>query len=436
MNLPLGFALFIITMITCLVTDHTMVIALVIGLVGFVSIGIKKGYKIKELTSMGINGIKEATVVIEVMFLIGFITGIWRSAGTITYFVYNGIKLITPNLFIIITFLLCCVLSYALGTSFGVAGTAGVIFMALARSGGVDPIITAGAIISGIYFGDRGSPVSSSAILIASITHTDIYNNVRLMMRTSLLPFIITFLFYLICSFNNPILEVQTIILTNLEREFTISFWSLLPALCMIILPLIKVRVIHAMMASIMSGVLVTLVVEKMPLIKLINTCIFGFHLENEALGVILNGGGLVSMIEVVCIIIISSTYSGIFNGTKMLSELQDKVDRIINKIGRFPSTVFISLIAISVFCNQTIASMMCNDIVKKSYLEDENNSVELAIDLENSVILLSGVVPWALACSLPLKFLQVGYEAVPWAVYLFLVPICYCITKRRFFKS
>ncbi|MDD4376583.1 MAG: Na+/H+ antiporter NhaC family protein, partial [Eubacteriales bacterium] len=140
MNLPLGFALFIITMITCLVTDHTMVIALVIGLVGFVSIGIKKGYKIKELTSMGINGIKEATVVIEVMFLIGFITGIWRSAGTITYFVYNGIKLITPNLFIIITFLLCCVLSYALGTSFGVAGTAGVIFMALARSGGVDPI--------------------------------------------------------------------------------------------------------------------------------------------------------------------------------------------------------------------------------------------------------------------------------------------------------
>ena len=75
-----------------------------------------------------------------------------------------------PPIFLIVTFALCCLLSYAIGTSFGIAGTVGVIFIALARSGGVDPVIAAGVIMSGVYFGDRCSPVSSSANMVAGIT--------------------------------------------------------------------------------------------------------------------------------------------------------------------------------------------------------------------------------------------------------------------------
>ena len=88
-------------------------------------------------------------VVIEVMLIIGLVTAVWRVSGTITVFVYYGMKLIVPPLFLLITFLLSCLLSYALGTSFGTAGTVGVIFMTLARSGGVDPV-------SYTHLSDRG----------------------------------------------------------------------------------------------------------------------------------------------------------------------------------------------------------------------------------------------------------------------------------------
>ena len=80
-------------------------------------------------------------------------------------------------------------LSYALGTSFGVASTAGVVLMALARSGGVSEAVTAGVILSGIYFGDRGAPTSSCASLVAALTETDLYGNVRRMFQTAALPY-------------------------------------------------------------------------------------------------------------------------------------------------------------------------------------------------------------------------------------------------------
>lgn len=109
----------------------------------------------------------KSMIVLRILFFIGLLTGLWRSCGTIAFFIYHGIRVITPSLFILVAFLLTVLLSYALGTSFGVASTAGVVLMALARSGGVSEAVTAGVILSGIYFGDRGAPTSSCASLVA-----------------------------------------------------------------------------------------------------------------------------------------------------------------------------------------------------------------------------------------------------------------------------
>lgn len=137
MDFFIAFGLFIVSMLAALLTGHSMIYALLVGLVLFLAVGIRRGFSLKALAHMGWGSIKDSLVVIEVMAIIGFITAAWRVSGTITIFVYYGMKVITPPLFLMITFLLSCLLSYALGTSFGVAGTVGVIFMALARSGGV-----------------------------------------------------------------------------------------------------------------------------------------------------------------------------------------------------------------------------------------------------------------------------------------------------------
>lgn len=141
-------------------------------------------------------------------------------------------------------------------------------------------------------------------------------------------------------------------------------------------------------------------------------------------------------MVEILIILTISATYSGIFTGTAMLEPLQDGIRRCCGKLGRFPVMVLLSIAMVVVFCNQTIATMMCCDLMKKPYLDDGGSREELAIDMENSVIVISGLVPWAIACSVSVSFIGVGSEAIPYSLYLYFVPLCYLFIKEPVVRS
>ncbi len=436
MDLLIGFFIFLISMIGALVCKLSMIYALLIGLLSFVVVALRKGFKLDFLGRATIKGIKSSLIVIYVMSLIGFVTATWRISGTITIFVYYGIKIITPSFFLLITFLLSCFLSYALGTSFGVAGTVGVIFMALAKSGGVDPIVTAGVLMSGIYFGDRCSPVSSSANLVAGITETKIYDNVVKMMKTGGIPLILATLIYTYLSFHYPISHVDENLVGEFESAFIISPWALIPAILMLVLPLIKISVIISMSLSIISGILVAFFVQNMSVITILKSCILGYEADTLGLGKILNGGGLISMIEIVIIMIISGCYSGIFNETGMLNEIQDRMKLLALRIGKFPTMITLGIATSMIFCNQTIATLMCNNLTQHAYENTDIGREERAIDMENSVILIGCIVPWCIGCTVPLAFFGVGLKAMYWAFYMYLIPICYIFTKKFWYDS
>lgn len=448
MGLLIAFLIFMATVIGALIFGYSLIIALVVGLITFMSVGLKMGHPFKELCRMGIDSNRDSLIVIEVMLIIGFLTASWRVSGTVTIFVYYGMKIITPSLFLLIAFLLSCFLSYALGTSFGVAGTVGVIFMTLARSGGVDPVLAAGVIMSGIYFGDRCSPVSSSANMVAAITKTDILTNVKAMMRTGLLPLILATIIYVFVSIANPITHVDAALLETFEKEFILSLWAFVPAVLMLVLPLMKVSVLISMGLSIGSAVIVAWLVQGVPFLEVVKVCIFGYKASGDGLGSLLNGGGMVSMLEIVVILLISCCYSGIFTGTGMLDKLQEKLSAACTRFGRFTIMLAISIGSAACFCNQTIATLMCNDLLSKPYLDgaggkngaaDQDDTLikeELAIDMENSVILIACMIPWSIGCSVPLGFFDVGPKAVLFAFYMWLVPICYWFTKKRWYPE
>ena len=435
MDLLIAFIIFMVSMIGALILDVSMIIALLIGLIAFAIVTLKRGWKFKNLVKMCLTGAKDSIVVTEVMCLIGLITAIWRASGTITIFVYYGMKIITPSLFILITFLLSVVLSYALGTSFGVAGTVGVIFMTLARSGGVDPLLTAGAIMSGIYFGDRCSPCSSSAELVCSCTGTSIYPNVKAMLKTCVVPFIASIVIYLFISINNPISGVDESVVAAFENEFNLSPLTIIPALFILILPLLKVNIFITIGSSVVTGFLISIFVQGIDIIDLLKIMLMGYKSTTE-LGAILNGGGLVSMIEIIIILTISSMYSGIFNETGMLDKLHDKISTLSTKFGRYVVTLVISIITPMIFCNQTISTLIVGNLMQKTYDDQGATREELAIDMENSVILTACTVPWSIGCSVPLTFFGVGSKAMIYAFYMYLLPISYIFLKRFYYKE
>ncbi len=436
MDLAAAFIIFLLAMIFSIVRGISLVYALLTGLVAFTLLGMHRNFPLRDLTKMALGGARESLVVVEVMGVIGFLTAAWRVSGTITIFVYYGIQFITPPLFLIIAFLLSCVLSYAIGTSFGVAGTVGVIFMTLARSGGVDPILTAGVLMSGVYFGDRGSPVSSSATLVAGVTQTKIYDNVKLMMRQCVVPFAVTLAIYAVLSFRNPISHVDQDLVQMFESSFQLSLWAFVPALIMLVLPLFRVDVMKAMGLSIGCSVLIAWLVQGVPLLTVVRTCILGYEAQGSGLGSILNGGGFVSMVEIMIILVISCMYSGIFEGTKMLESVQKQMEEACSRFGRFFVMILLSFFSAMIFCNQTIATLMCQNLLEKPYLDGGGSREELALDMENSVILISCMIPWCIGCSVPLAFFGVDVRAMPFAFYMYLVPIYYLAAKKRWFPN
>lgn len=436
MELGAAFFVFMVFMVGAIFFDITMIVPLLLGLAAFLAVGVFRGFGCKELLFMGWSSVKKSWGVIEIMAIIGLITATWRISGTITIFVYYGMKIITPHLFLMVAFLLSCLLSYALGTSFGVSGTLGVIFMALARSGGVNPAVCAGVILSGVYFGDRCSPVSSSANLVASVTETDILDNVKLMMKTAALPYIATLMVYSVLSYQNPITHLDEAVVTAFETSFSLSLWAFAPAAVMMLLPLLGVEVRYAMLASIACGFAVACLVQGVSLSEVVYASIFGYEAKGEGLGEILNGGGLVSMLEVVGILLISNSYSGIFSGTDMLHEFQELLEKACMRWGRFFVTAGMSLAMLAVFCNQTISTLMCGELMKKPYEDGGGTAQELAIDMENSVIPLVGVVPWAIGCTVPLAFMGADWKALPFAFYIYALPVFYWLTKKRWFGA
>ena len=436
MALGLGLLVFLASVIGCVVTGTDIVFSLALGLVIFVTVAMTRGFGFKEVMKMAIKGGNESFIVVEVMLLIGMLTAVWRSAGTITFFVHYGTLMMQPRLFILFAFLLCCLLSYLLGTSFGVAGTMGVIIMTIARSSGADLVLTAGAVMSGIYFGDRNSPVSSSAILVANITGTDIYENVKLMFKTSVIPMAFCLGAYSLLSFSNPLEAMDQQAADRLSSAFSLSLWTAVPAVFMLVLPIFRIAIDKLLICSIVSSGLVSLFVQHMGLGQLVRCVFFGYSCGDSELSSIIDGGGAMSMVTVCLVVYLSSAYSGIFNGTKMLEDIQNLLERLTKRAGGFITTALVSTASGAVFCNQTIASIMSSNLMSSIYERGGGSKQELAIDIENSGIVTAGLVPWSMACFVPLKMMQVGFGALLHSYYLYLIPVCYIFTKRFTFKE
>lgn len=390
----------------------------------------KSGSSFAEIGGMCYRGVSASKIVIIMMFIVGMLTASWRMSGTIAFFVYYGIKIIMPATFIIIGYLLATLLSYAVGSSFAVTASVGVIFMALARAGGVDPLVMGGAIMSGVYFGDRGAPTSSAAMLVASVTGTDHMKNVKNMAKFCVLPLIISIAIYAFLSVRNPIHSVDESFLVKLSEQFAISYWCLVPAALMLLLPLLKVDVTRAMLSSVVTALLIAVFVQKIGFVDLLSVLALGYESKTE-FGTIFNGGGIKSMMDVILVVVFSGALAGIFNKTGMLGKLTEKIGKLIGKIGRFGTTCLVTTVLSGIACNQSFPTVMAGPLLIDQYEKKGGSREELASDMQNSYIIIVGLIPWAIACSVPLAFMGVDYGACKYAFYMFLIPLLYPIQKR-----
>ena len=412
-------SLFSLSLIVCLFLNFSVVYALIIGYIIFISYGLIKGYNLKVLVKKSFEGMLTVKNILLVFILIGMITALWRASGTIAYIVYMGSKLISPSILILLTFLLCSILSVLIGTSLGTATTMGVICASIGKAMGVNPYYIGGAVLSGIYFGDRCSPMSTSALLISELTKTNLYTNIKLMIKTSIIPFIVTCLFYLFLGFKSKVSNISVDVTEIFKQNYNLNIIVIIPAILIIILSILKINVKKTMLVSIVISFIIAMFIQRDSIVALINYCIFGYHHSNERLNLMMKGGGILSMVNVSLIVGISSSYSGIFKETKMLVSLKKHLKDFSKKTSSYFVIFLSSIISGAIACNQSLGTILtnelCGELVEKQ---------KMAIILENTVILLVGLIPWNIAMDVPLKTLDVGIMSGLFAFYLYFLSL------------
>lgn len=418
--------LFCLELLVCVALGWPIVAALLVGLVLFVGWALRQGYGLRTVGGMLWSGIRTAKNVLIVFLLIGVLTALWRACGTVPLLICYAVDLIHPGTLVITSFLLASAVSALMGTSFGAAATMGAVCMTAAASMGVSPVLAGGAVLSGAFFGDRCSPVSTSALLISELTHTDIYDNLRAMVRTAFVPFALTCAVYAVLGAMAHGGGAAQDVRALFARVCTLHWLALLPAVLILVLSALHVHVRWVMCASIAAAFTLCLTVQHQPLADVLRCMLTGYAAPDAAAGALLNGGGVVSMLRVTAIVCISAAYSGIFQATGLLGTAKAGIVRMSRRITPFGAMFCTAVAASMIACNQTLSILLTHQLCA----DTEPDGPSCAIDLENSVVVLAPLVPWSIAGAVPLASAGAPEQSLLAACYLYLIPLCSLVWK------
>ncbi len=423
--------LFCLELLVCVALGWPIVAALLVGLALFAGYALRQGHSLRAVGGMVWSGVRTAKNVLLIFLRIGMLTALWRAAGTIPLMICYAVDWIRPGALLLLTFLLNSGVSLLIGTSFGTSAIMGAICVMAARSMGVSPVLAGGAALSGTFFGDRCSPVSTSALLISELTHTDIYDNLRAMVRSALVPFVLTCAVYLALGFFTHGSGTVQAVRPLFARTVTLHWTVLIPVALILLLEALRRNVKIVMSASIAAAFVLCLTVQHMPLWQVLCCALLGYTAPDAAAGALLNGGGIASMLRVSAIVCISSAYAGIFQATGLLTQIQAQISRLSARITPFGAVLCASVASSVIACNQTLAILLTHQLCA----DVPGDAPTQALTLEDTAVVIAPLVPWSIAGAVPLTSMGAPELSLLAACYLYLIPLCslaHSLLRRR----
>ncbi len=426
----LTLGLFAAGLLLCLFCKLSVLYALSFGLLLFSVYARRSGFSWTEILRMALRGVWKIRGILITFVLIGTMTALWRAAGTLPVVVCYAAGFIRPSVFLLMTFLLNCAVSVLTGSAFATSATMGVICAAMGRTAGISMQLTGAAVLSGAYFGDRCSPVATSALLVAELTHTNIFDNIKNMLRTALVPFLLACAVYAGLGLH----AVPSGELLNLRalfaRELRLHWLAILPVVVIVLLSLRRVDAKTAMAASILAAVPLAVFLQKFAPADLLRISLFGYRASDPEAAAMLNGGGIAAFVKITGIVSLSASYAELFQKTDLLVGVKALVERFARRTSPYAAVLGTSVLSAMLACNQTLTVMLTKQLCE----EVEPESSRLALGLEDSAVIIAALIPWSVAAAGPLASIGAPGSAVLLACYLYLLPLWRLMTaKQRF---
>ena len=361
------------------------------------------GYTWKEIEHGIMHGIGVALPACLILMVIGVLIGAWMQAGIVPAMVYYGLQLLNPGWFLFLSCFICSIISLATGSSWSTAATVGVALIGVGNALQVPVGMTAGAVISGAYFGDKMSPLSDTTNLSPAVAGTDLFSHVRHMVYTTAPSLVIALTLYGILGwrFRGNTLDLSNVqvMLDALDANFSISPWLLLVPAGVIAMVLLRIAAMPALFAGSVLGGLTALLVQPGAGMREVFDVAFNGYVSStgiETVDTLLTRGGMGSMMGTVALIFCALAFGGVMEKSGMLGALAEGILKLAHSTGSLVAATIATCIGMNLIASdQYMAIVIPGRMYREAYRKRGLHPKNLSRCLEDAGTLTSPLVPW-----------------------------------------
>ncbi len=390
-------------------------IALLLGMAVTAIVGLKNGFSWKEIEQGMINGISISLGAILILLAVGSLIGTWLLSGTVPTLIYYGLELLNPTVFYTASVVICAVVAMSIGSSWTTAATVGVALIGIANGMGMSEAITAGAIVSGAYFGDKVSPLSETTNLAPAVAGTDLFSHIRYMLWTTVPSIIIALILFTFLGFNasndvdsENIAQMQALLL----QEFNIEFHMLIPLFVLLAMAIKKVPAFPSVgFGALLGGVWAILFQPEavagmvdgeysIPMaIKVVWIALFdgvSFTTTDENLNDLLSGGGMSSMLNTIWLIMCAMCFGAVLEKVGLLKRAVSAILKGAKSAGDMVTRTILTCFGTNLItADQYISIVMPGRMYKEEFKKRGLHQLNLSRSLEDGGTITSPLIPW-----------------------------------------
>jgi NhaC family Na+:H+ antiporter len=387
-------------------------VALVLAAMVALVIGRRAGYTSDQLREAAIASVGTGVSAIFILFAVGALTGAWAMSGTLMAMVYYGLQILSPNYFYMTTALICGIVAFSIGSSWTVAATIGIGLVGIAINMELSPAVTAGAVISGAYFGDKSSPLSDTANLAAAVGGAELYQHLREVLWTSIPAFAITLLVFFFMGSPGDFDASEK--LESIRKTFDVSLLHFLPLVVVIVLAALRFPPFTTIMVGALAGAAPAVIASperviafaanpdlSTPLALLKGAWLalasgYTSTTGYEAIDMLASRGGMERMLDTIWLIIVALAFGGVVEKAGAIDRLVAPVLAAVKSNGSLVAATVGSTVATNaVTADQYIAIVLPGRMFKGAFQQRGLAPVVLSRSLGDSATVTSALIPW-----------------------------------------
>ncbi|WP_274309770.1 Na+/H+ antiporter NhaC [Solibacillus daqui] len=405
-------------------------IPILISITLLIVYGTLKKVPYKTMEQSMVQSVSSSIGAIYIFLLIGVLISSWLIGGTIPTLLYIGLSIVSASFFYAIVFIITSIIGTAIGSSLTTVATIGVAMLGVASSIEASLVITAGAIVSGAFFGDKMSPLSDTTTLAASVVRIDLFTHIKNMMYTTIPAFILSLIGYALLSPSAQKIDTaliinykDTLVATNL-----IHWYSVIPLIVLIICTLFKLPSLVTLAISAISGVVIAYFHSTIPLNELFSILYNGFSMETgvAAIDSLLSRGGMNSMLFTIILIVLSLSMGGLLFALGIIQALLEALQNRLQSVGSVITGAAFTAIGINLTIGeQYLSLLLTGEAFKEKFKQLKLHPKNLARAIEDAGTVINPLVPWSVCGLFIASTLNVSVlDYLPFAFFCLLSPV------------